>query len=332
MKTRMIRSPRLALGASATLFVHALGVCAFAQEANPPAAGAEPVAAPATSLAKAVPEGQATAPVSEALPEAIPTDVKEDAAAGEGEATQPAPLSAPTDGGNSVATPDVLAQPSAASPRSTTDAERPKVPLSAHYFLGLALDSTYNKDAAWDYFSTDDVDQRFGLMLMWDATELGASVLSLEALLASGESEQVGQRGEIYEGRLTQTDLGLGVQLRYPLWRWFAPYVRLSGGATLTDGLLDTLDGVAKVDKARYFATAGGGLALFSSPIRLSATRRRANSLGAALMVDGGYRLAPAVTFELPAETGGRIRTPAVPLGDVQTRGAFMRIALLAHF
>ncbi|MGD0839077.1 MAG: hypothetical protein ABSB49_20770 [Polyangia bacterium] len=153
-----------------------------------------------------------------------------------------------------------------------------------------------------------------GLVLRLDLGWVTRTTSSIEA--DSGLSET-----------LATNQLFLGASLRYQLWRWLAPFARVSGGPGW--------DAVTVVDlhdrEAFMQGAAGGGLFLRTPGISL--TRNGAGPyFGLLGQVEAGYALATSSDFAMHASStsaaNNPIPTPAVPLGHVGRSSPYLRVSL----
>jgi len=128
---------------------------------------------------------------------------------------------------------------------------------------------------------------------------------------------------------------GLGVSLRYDVFRWLSPYARVAGGmgwAALTMGSpgFDLRD-----REFLYQGSAGAGLLVRSPAVRLSHSGRLP-ALAFVGRVEGGYTLGNATDFSLKLYSDGSGKDPipveAVSVGEVARRFPYLRISLGVGF
>lgn len=219
--------------------------------------------------------------------------------------------------------------------------ERPDVPLYALFDVGFIVQNLWNKDPAYDYFSGRDSFLMGGILLGVDALSLTPrTVLNIEVSATHGETSDVGPLPQyITESSLRRTDVGLGVGVRHHVFSWLAPHVRFAGAASFASATVRGTDfPTLEQSGVSPAAFLGGGLTFFTPAKRISPTRTTFNSLALRVAVEGGYQWTSSTSFEIPEqpaseEPSGRvIRRLAIPLGDLEHSGAYLRVAASAHF
>jgi hypothetical protein len=125
---------------------------------------------------------------------------------------------------------------------------------------------------------------------------------------------------------LKRNVVALGASLRYDLWRWLAPFARVTAGLGW-----DKLT-VADLHDRQFFAqgTVGAGLFLRSPGLHL--WRGKHSAVGLVGQVEGGYALASGSDFVLHADARAAgdnpIPTGDVPLGRVSRSVPYLRVSL----
>jgi len=173
-----------------------------------------------------------------------------------------------------------------------------------------------------------------GLSLSYDAPQVARkTTVSLDlSWLASAVSTTNGL--DLPQKTSTQI-FGLGLSVRYDVFRWLSPYARVAGGmgwAALTMGSPDfDLRDRAFV----YQGSAGAGLLVRSPGVHLVRSRRWP-PLAFVGRVEGGYTIGNATDLSLKLHSSGSGKDPipveAVSVGEVARRFPYLRVSLGVGF
>ncbi len=332
--------PRAALLTLALVCV--CGAASAQGVANEPAAK-KPAAAeapPPTATQTAAPTTDAVTPKTTVEAPAVPSaQASTDAAAA---AKGPSAAAAATPASAPPSVPAATAAESSSSPAvatvtpSSPAPTEPEAPLNALFDVAIVVQNSWNTSPAYDYFSDDDVLLMAGLSLGLDVASITAdTVVALDVSAITGETDNVGPLPQyITNSTLRRTDVGAGLVLRHHVWFWLAPYVRLSGAAAFEKATVTSVDfNPLTVEDTHFAGTFGGGFTLFSPAKRVSSTRSYFNSLAFRLSVEGGYQLLGAIPFEVPASTTeSGITRAAIPVGELEQSGAYLRLTAGARF
>lgn len=332
---RNVSASRRSLGPlSAVLVLCALSTTALAQQPSPAKAPAVQPAPLATQ--PALPEHPVVAPAASSTTAAAPTLPVEAADA------TPGPSNSTVDANASVPLPSAAITESKSMPAPSAapvakPPAPPETPLNALFDVALVFQDVWNTSPAYDYFSSDNQLPMGGLTIGVDVVDLTpATVLAVDVTALTGETEHSGPLSNyIWESSLSRTDLGGGVNVRHHIWYWLAPHVHVSAAAALERGTVTSGDFVDRliVEETNFVGAVGAGFTLYSAAKRLSATRSTFNSLAFRLVAEGGYQFASGIPFEVAATTSPEgIPRAAIPLGELEQSGPYLRVAAGAHF
>jgi hypothetical protein len=282
----------------------------------------------------------AVAPQAAAAPSAVATGAPVPTPTNSPEAatltSQPAPVVP------SVAPTATSAPPSASPvPRQApapVEPATPAVPLSAHFDVGVVVQTNWNTAAAYDFFSDDDILPKGGLSIGADVLNLTGTILAFDVNVLFGQTDSQGPLPNyIDSGAMDETDLGAGLTVRHEIFRWLAPQARLGGGLAFQDAVLSGTDfGASRQKFTTGYLSLGGGLSFTSPAHRLSRTRAFLNSVALRVIVEGGYQWGQDLQFAVKGRAAGNGGAPnavaAIPLGVLQQSGPYLRVAAQARF
>lgn len=281
---------------------------------------------------------QAVAPADPAAAEpGATTDDAQAAVAGQDKRAGE-PTAVPADAPPSHGAPRAPEAPAAQASSRPEQPLPPEAPLVAYFDLGLVVQTNWNTDPAFDFFSDNDVVYKGGLGLGVDVAHVGAATLAVDVNALFSQTSGHGELpAYISGGKVTQTDLGGGLTLRYGVTRWFAPQLRVGGGAAFQDAILRGPDfGKVRQDRTTGYLTLGGGLAFTTPGKRLSRTRTWFNSLGLRVIAEGGYHLGQDLDFTVKAKPANGADAPnpiaQTSLGVLPQAGPYLRVSAQARF
>lgn len=214
----------------------------------------------------------------------------------------------------------------------------PEAPVAAYFDVGVVVQTNWNTNRAYDFFSDNDLLPKGGLVIGVDVARSGAALFAIDVnALFTGTSSEGPLPNYISKGEMSETDLGAGLTLRYDLWSWLAPQARVGGGVALQDTLLLSPDfGDLRRKFTTGYLTLGGGIALTTPSQRLHRTRSYLNSLGLRIMVEGGYHLGQELEFSVKAKPINDSDAPnpiaQTTLGVLPQSGPYLRVSVHARF
>jgi len=165
-----------------------------------------------------------------------------------------------------------------------------------------------------------------GVSLLYDALGLDSpTVLALDlGWLLTTASPTLDYSGVMEN--LRRNEVGLGISLRYQVWRWLAPYARIAGGMGWDK--LKLSESEVSLSDTRSFGegSLGGGLFLRTPGLQFG---RRYN-VGIVARVEGGYALGTSTAFVLkPSQASSdsnAIPMASVPIGRVTRHVPYLRV------
>ena len=173
-----------------------------------------------------------------------------------------------------------------------------------------------------------------GLSLSYDAprvarkTTVGLDLSWLATTVSTTDDLDLPQK-------TTTQVFGLGLSVRYDVFRWLSPYARVAGGMGWAAFTLGSPDFYLHDRSFLYQGSAGAGLLVRSPAVRLSHSGRLP-ALAFVGRVEGGYTLGNATDFSLQLHSDGSNKAPIpvepVSEGGVVRRFPYLRISLGVGF
>jgi len=212
---------------------------------------------------------------------------------------------------------------------------KPLGPLKSHLNIGLNLDTVWYTGPSFDFFSEKNNSTSPGV-------SLGYSLWIAEPLSIAPEigwgTNTVSQDG-MFGGAITRTELKSqdaygGLSVRYGLLSFLETHVRVAGGASVIDALVEpSLSSSLEASTVAPFGTLGGGLSLHSSAGALETRSGALRSVLAGITIEGGYRLGGDLDLTpTPTADAGRIPTTYMSLGKLERSGPYVRTSLVVRF
>jgi hypothetical protein len=228
--------------------------------------------------------------------------------------------------------------PEPAAQAAIPEASEPQVPSTSWEPLRFALAAEIQtgwmlQDAArrlWGKRSPGGA----GLSLSYDAPRVGRNTTVGVDLSWLATTVSMTNNLDLPQKTSTQV-FGLGLSVRYDVFRWLSPYARVAGGigwAALTMGS----PGFELRDRVLlYQGSAGAGLLVRSPAVRLSHSGRLP-AVAFVGRVEGGYTLGNATDFSLKLHSDGSSKDPIpvapVSVGEVARRFPYLRVSLGVGF
>jgi hypothetical protein len=193
---------------------------------------------------------------------------------------------------------------------------------------GVAIENrtSWQLDDAAERLMGKRVPRAGGLSLQYDALELdGKFTLGLDLVWLESRMSSTLEYSSVTE-KLNRNQFDLGVSLRYQVWRWLAPYLRVAGG--MGWDRLRLSQGADLLADTRGFGEGsfGGGIFLRTPSLRMG----RRFDLGIMARVEGGYVVATGSEFALKssqARSGAdAIPTSTVTAGHIDRNVPYLRV------
>ena len=218
---------------------------------------------------------------------------------------------------------------------AAVQAERQPSDGIPRFTVAGSVESLFYADSGYDLFDDeDDLSTRLGLWVGYDVARLSPSTTVAVELGFGAESLE----STIWNGAIqTQLDaltLTAAVALRYSLFPWLDPQLRIAaGGSRLTFELETTNAGTFDDSALSPLGAVGVGLVFHTPPRVLENRHGNFATLSFGLLVEGGYAVRSAVEPELKSSTeSNAIPLTRASLGELGLSGPYLRSSLLARF
>jgi len=289
-----------------------------ATQGAPKAADAAPASSPAT---------EAQAQAAPAAPAAPAVDAAHAAqTAPDGEDTSQEPLD-PSTVRRALAEQrarlrSMLGKPAVDRGPRTPQPRRAPPSAGAPFSVGVRATVLWNSDPSYDLFAEHDVKVRGSIFAAYDLWSIQPDIIAAVELAYGGDSQK-GRLLERFDTDLERQLATAGVDVRYVLWPWLQPHMRLATGLHYTQTTIDAETGDGTNDS--HYAPVGqlGAGVTVRTPTRLfQSSRGRFAAVSLGLKLEAGYLAVPSATVEVGDAT----------VGELSQSGAYLEAAAVVRF
>ncbi|MBN1654734.1 MAG: hypothetical protein JXA30_13265 [Deltaproteobacteria bacterium] len=205
--------------------------------------------------------------------------------------------------------------------------------------LGLEIDTIWNTDPGFDLFSEDDVSTQVGFWFSYDLFSITREIVFVgEIGLGIGGVEDQPQKNLDLSWTMTSVRAYLAANLRYKLFSWIYPHLRVAGGACFGSMEFQLRDDPNRIQSADEnttspFGNIGAGITL-QTPNRMFENSSGAfASLSLGLLIEAGYTMASPMSLSLETATeDDQIEKRIAGLGDLDLSGPYVRTSVMVRF
>lgn len=315
-----------------------------AQPAQPAPAAQPAQPAPAAQPAQPAPAAQ-PAPTAQPAPSAQPAPTAQPAQpTSAAQPAQPAPATQPGQPSTNV---DADAQAAwrrrvalarmRQAQRPTRDTAAPWQPREPRITLGLGTNLRFHNDVSYDLYGEDDVTEALEAFASYDFLQpTETTFVAVELGYGFEEDESSSVAGNTFDTRIASHHVHAGVNLRYGLFPFLQPHLRVAGGLSVVDSEIEVVGAgyTAEEQLIAPFLRLGAGFTarlppglIGRSPLDASGER----SLSVGVRVEAGYILTKRMTLDLEQEDvlGTPIPIRDADLGSLSRHGAYIMVALV---
>jgi hypothetical protein len=204
--------------------------------------------------------------------------------------------------------------------------------MPLRYGVAMETRTSWQSDSAAKRLTGKRAPTGVGLSLQYDALELGSdTTLGLELGWLATTTSTTLEYSSATE-KLNRNQFGLGVSLRYQIWRWLAPYARIAGGMGWDKLRLSQGEDLLHDTRPFGEGSFGGGV-FFRTP---ALAVRRHYHLGIVARVEGGYAVGPDTSFVLKSSNtpsdANAIPTSTVAAGKIARNAPYLRVMIGVGF
>lgn len=204
--------------------------------------------------------------------------------------------------------------------------------------LGLEINTVWNTDPGFDLFSEDDVSTQVGVWFSYDLLQITKKLtLAGEIGCSIGGVERKPQDDLNFTWEMNSVKPYLAANLRYSVFSWMHPHIRLAGGAlfeTIEYRLRDQGPYKTKSEnEVSGLGTLGAGVTFRTPTSMFESDDGAFASLSLGLLIEAGYTVASSMSMTLDNKHGeDPIETRTAELGELDLSGPYIRTSVLVRF
>lgn len=276
--------------------------------AAPPADAAQPAAAPANGAVAPSAAPAAAQPGGEAVPFVVQNPYP------------PAPVAR-----GRLPPPRLYA----VAPRPPPPPPKRYGPEGAPFSFGIGASFVYRDDVGYSRLGTSNPQRELDLFASYDVLQAGSRLV-----IAAGLGYRVGAAGSESD-LVAVTSHALSAELiaRFKA-NWLAPHLRVAAGMVTSRLQLEDASAALLLEDREHggLGVLGGGLTL-RTPSRLFESRAgRLSSLSLGLLVEGGYIIAPAASYQGKPKGDSEVAQETLSLGSLDQAGGYLRLLGVVRF